>query len=171
MVKNFRLQLIPLAQTPTVSNVRRFGRRIGQQIPTITQESRRNSAPNRLARQESSQSSSTGSTLNHSAELYQLDGSSFTILDEPMTPTNDMNSYNTSEALTIPLQPYSEPYRCHIASTHTRKSDTGMFKSLAVGTCCLDNQFLSSLRLPHSSRLQSSHSFGRSVPAMRCYEE
>ena len=73
MVKNFRLQLIPLAQTPAVSNVRRADRRLHQQICTTTQKSRRNSAPNSLDQEDFSQLLSTGDTGNHSlTELLRL---------------------------------------------------------------------------------------------------
>ena len=176
MIKNFRMQLIPLAQTPTVSNVRRLRCQYSSHTSTKIGDTPLGSARNRPAPQESPQNRHTSSWLDTtfgSSMGYSTlsrtpcstqpgitnDRSIVGILDEPLISMSDRNSYPTFEALREVSEPYSEPYwlaRSDRASSCTTQSDIGMFKRLIVGTCYLDNQFLSSLRRSHSSRLQPS---------------
>lgn len=140
MVKNFRLQLIPLAQTPTVSNIRRLEgtvsntRRLDgiffENLKRLEEETNKMRADfqdedvspefsqNRCARQMSNQYRSAGITLNHCTE-YDL-------------------------APTVISGLYSEPYwyaRSELVSTYTTQSDQCMYKRLTISTCYLDTRF------------------------------
>ena len=149
MIKNFRMQLIPLAQTPTVSNVRRLRYQFSSHIPTTIADISPGSARNRTAPQESPQSLHTSNwldtTLSHSAQIHlshapcssqsgiTKDTSILGILDEPLISMNHGTNYPISEVLTEISDPYSEPYwlaRSDRASIYTTQSDIGMFKSL-----------------------------------------
>ena len=150
MIKNFRMQMIPLTQTPTVSNVRRLRYQFSSYISTTIADISPGSARNRAAPQESPQNLHTSNwldtTLSHIAQIHlshtpcssqsgiTKDRSILGILDEPLVSMNDRNNYPISEALREVSEPYSEPYwlaRSDRASTtYTTQSDIGMFKSL-----------------------------------------
>ena len=150
MIKNFRMQMIPLAQTPTVSNVRRLRYQFSSHVPTTIADYSPGSARNRAAPQEYPQNLHTlnwlDTTLSQSAQIHlshtpcssqsgtTKDASILGILDEPLMSMNDRNNYPISEALTEISDPYSEPYwlaRSDRASPYTTQSDIGMFKRLA----------------------------------------
>ena len=172
MIKNFRMQLIPLAQTPTVSNVRKLRCQYSSHTSTKIGDTPLGSARNRPAPQEPPQnrhtSSSLDTTFSSSMSYSTLSRTLCStqpgiterrlfmgIIDEPLISMNDRNSYPTSEKLAVVSESYSEPYwlaRSELASTYTTQSDIGMLKRLTVRTCYLDNQFLLSLRCPYSFR-------------------
>ena len=110
------MQLIPLAQTPTVSNVRRLREGNSLLMFAVRQEFSGEFSSNCLARQESSQVSSSRWAQG--------------IQDEPLLSIKDRNS---SEAPSLASEPYSEPCSepywlamSELASNHSTRSDTDL---------------------------------------------
>ena len=128
MIKNFRMQLIPLAQTPAVSNVRRYGGRLGWQMPTTTQDLHGGFAPKPPTRQESPQRQDTTNSpattsvnvaeVNPSDSLYSLqiapsdsvsnrgDNPDSSPLCSAQITVNDRSSPSTPRAPSVVSEPY-----------------------------------------------------------------
>ena len=183
-LKNIRIQPIPLAQTPKVSNVRRYRGRHTSRLHTTTQGSLWGFAPNPPYQIESPQvqqtSSSPGATSVHVVQVDPpvLPDRSYS---PQLGPSDSVSNRGDSPVLSTPyfttihhsegsptsrdLSVVSEPYwsaRSDLASTYTIQTawtPTGRSTRPTITMCYLADHFVSRSHVSHFFRLNPCNNF------------